>query len=500
MSLVHYLNSNANLKGDQIGWVVDERAYTYREMNALTNRFANALMALGLEKGDRVSLYLPNCLEYLISCYGVAKTGGVINPLNTMFKKSEIKYIVNDATSKIIITTPDLYANVAEVKDDLPYLKNIILTGEQFDNFIQNASESSPGVDIQPQDSMYLAYSSGTTGNPKGVVHTHFSTAAQAIGTANRLGFSHNDKIVTALPLFHLYGGNIILGGAIVAGSCLIVHNRFDAERILSSVEKYKANIIAGVPTMFAYLKDLPINVIGNRKHMSLDFCVSAGSILSSKNYSEFKDIYGIRILDCYGITEAAGNLTGNYRYGAEVIGSAGIPYPFTDIKIVDDNDNSLDVGEVGELIAKAPQIMKEYWNLPKETEETLKGGYLHTGDLAKKDERGYIYIVDRKKDLIITGGFNIYPAEVENVINTYEKVAQSAMFSISDEAKGEIGCAAIILKPGTAASEEEIISYCRTQMATYKCPRKVIFVDSLPMNAMNKILRRELRKTYSKG
>lgn len=249
---------------------------------------------------------------------------------------------------------------------------------------------------------------------------------------------------------------------------------------------------------MFAYLNDLPLNTISKYKLSSLVSCVSAGSILSPKIYNEFNDIYGARIADCYGITEAAGNLSGNYRYGMVKPASAGPPYPLTDIKIVDENDNPIAIGEVGELIARGPQIMKEYWRMPKETEETLKGGYLHTGDLARLDGNGYVYIVDRKKDMILTGGFNIYPAEVEIYMNTHYKVSQSAMFGVKDEAKGEIGWAAIVLKEGMTATEAEIIEYCRSQMAAYKCPRKVVFRESLPVNVMNKVLRRKLRDEYS--
>lgn len=500
MSILAYLTDFAKRKGDQVGWVIDEKPYTYAQVDALTNKFANALLAAGLKKGDRVSLFLPNSLEYLISCYGVAKAGGTVNALNTMFKKAEIKYIVNNAGSEIMIATPELAANVLEIKDELPLLKEIILTGDPFNQLLEKGSESPPAVDIQPDDNMLLAYSSGTTGNPKGVVHTHFSASAQAIGTANRLGLTYTDKIITSLPLFHLYGGNIILGGAIVAGACLVVHPRFDAEKILSSVAQHRVNIIAGVPTMFAYFNAVPENVIQKYDLACLDFGVSAGSILFPKVFYDFKGLYGSPILDCYGITEAAGNLSGNYKYGKEVPGSAGVPYPFTDIKIVDDQDNPVPTGEVGELIARAPQIMKEYWNLPKETAEALKGGYLHTGDLAKVDENGYIFIVDRKKDMIITGGFNIYPAEVENYMNAHPKVAQSAMFGVQDEAKGEVGWAAIVLKEGMEATEEEIIGYCRSQMATYKCPRKVVFLESLPVNVMNKILRRKLRDNFSKS
>ncbi len=499
MFILDYLTDFAKRQDDRVGWVIDEKPYTYAQVDTLTNKFANALIASGLKKGDRVSLFLPNSLEYLISCYGVAKAGGTVNALNTMFKKGEIKYIVNDAGSEILITTPELVGNVSEIRDELTSLQEIILTGEAFNQLLEKGSESPPAVAIQADDNLFLAYSSGTTGNPKGVVHTHFSASAQAIGTANRLGLTYNDKIITSLPLFHLYGGNIILGGAIVAGACLIVQPRFDAEKILSGVAQYRVNIIAGVPTMFSYFNALPESAIKKYDLACLDFGVSAGSILFPKVYYDFKGLYGAPILDCYGITEAAGNLSGNYKYGQEVPGSAGVSYPFTDIKIVDDQDNPLPTGEIGELIAKAPQLMKEYWKLPKETAEALKGGYLHTGDLAKMNEDGYIFIVDRKKDMIITGGFNIYPAEVENYLNAHPKVMQSAMFGVQDEAKGEVGWAAIVLKEGVSATEEEIITYCRSQMAVYKCPRKVVFMESLPVNVMNKILRRKLRDKFSK-
>ncbi len=498
MLLINYLTYLGKKKGDRVGWIIDDIPYTYAQMNALTNKFANALIAAGLKKGDRVSLFLPNSLELLISLYGTAKAGGTINALNSMYKKAEINYIVNNSGSKIMITTPELAGNVLEIKDELPLLERIILTGDPFNQFLEKGSDATPAVELRAEDNMFLAYSSGTTGNPKGVVLTHGGISANAVATANRLGLSCTDKIITSLPLFHLYGGNVLLGGAMVAGACLIVHPRFDAEKILSSVAQARVNIIAGVPTMFAYFNALPENVIQKYDLACLDFGLSAGSVLFPKVYQDFKRSYEAPILDIYGITEAAGCLTGNYRYGEEVPGSAGVPYPFTDIKIVDENDNPVPRGEIGELIAAAPSIMKEYWKLPKETAKALKGGYLHTGDLARMDENGHVFIVDRKNDLIITGGFNIYPAEVENYLNAHPKVAQSAMFSVEDEAKGELGWAAIVLKEGMSATEEEIISYCRSQMAKYKCPRKIVFLEAMPVNAMNKILRRKLRDMFS--
>lgn len=498
MCILDYLTAYAKRKGDKVGWVINEKPYTYAQVDALTNKFANALIASGVKKGDRVSLFLPNSIEYIISCFGTARAGGTVNTLNIMYRKAEINHIVNDAGSKILITTPELASIVLEIKDELPSLEQIILTGDPFNQLLEKSSDAAPAVKLRGDDNMLLAYSSGTTGHPKGAVLTHGAILAQGIASANQLSLTYGDRIITSLPLFHLYGGVVILGGALVAGACLIVHPRFDAEKMLSNVAQARVNIIAGVPTMFNYFNTLPENIIRKYDLACLDFGISAGSVLFPKVYQDFKGLFEAPLLDYYGITEAGGCLTGNYRYGEGVLGSAGVAYPFTDVKIVDGNDNPVPTGEIGELVAKAPSIMKEYWNLPKETAEALKGGYLHTGDLARMDENRYTFIVDRKRDMIITGGFNIYPAEVENYMNAHPKVAQSAMFSVEDEAKGEIGWAAIVLKEGMTATEEEIISYCRSEMAKYKCPRKVVFMESLPVNAMNKILRRKLRAMFS--
>jgi long-chain acyl-CoA synthetase len=251
---------------------------------------------------------------------------------------------------------------------------------------------------------------------------------------------------------------------------------------------------------MFAYLTLLEETIVTKYKLATLQYATCAGAPLARKIVSDFERMYGAPIINCYGITEAAGNLTAMMRYGSFPEGSSGIPYPYTSVRIVDAADQDVPVGEVGEVIAAGPQIMKEYWRLPEATTQALRGGYLHTGDFGRMDERGHVFIVDRKNDMIITGGFNVYPAEVENMLTTHPKVGQVAVFGVDDPIRGELPCAAVVLLAGQTATEEEIIAWSHEHIAAYKCPRKVIFLEDLPKSSVGKILRRELRDMYAAG
>lgn len=505
-SLVQYLTDNAQTCGDKIAMIFEDQEISYRDLDAASNRVANNLIELGVRKGDRVSLYLPNCVDYVLALFGVAKAGAVANPLNSMLKQAELEFIVENAGACAVVTNGDMYQTIAPVADKLSCVKNVVVSGSNVlggaipfaDLSQKGSSEALPLPDLS--DNMYLAYSSGTTGHPKGVVHTHASATAQAVLTADHMSLRPFDRIIEALPLFHLFGGNIILGGVIVAQASLIVHQRFNAEQMLQAMHQYEATMMAGVPTMFAYLVNLPEDTIRKYPVPALEDGVSAGAPLPESLTRDFDATFGARLLNFYGITEAAGNLSGMLRHTDQPSGSAGFPYPLTEIRVVDDQDNPVSPNEVGELIARGPQIMKEYWGLPEASTDTLRGGFLHTGDLARMDENGIVFVVDRLKDMIITGGFNIYPAEVENVICSHPKVAQAAVFAVHDALRGEIPWAAIVLKSGEQASSDEMVSFCREQMAHFKCPRHVIFVQDLPKSSVGKVLRRSLRSEYGQA
>lgn len=503
-SLIDYLDMNAERAGGKVGWIFEgDRAVTYGEMGRLTNAFANGLRELGVQPGDRLSTFIQNSLEYVVACYGAPKAGTTVNPVNVLLKAEELRYILQDSAATAILTSPTYYPIVAQIQADLPDLRHVILTSRdegswvRFDDLLTGSSEPT-GIPHAPNDNMFLAYSSGTTGHPKGIVHSRATATAQAVLSANRLGFRDSDIVTQSLPVFHLYGGNIIMGGILVAGGTLALNVRFDAENTLRSIERYRATVFAGVPTMFAYLTLLDESIPARYDLSTLQYATCAGAPLAGKIVSDFERMYRATIVNCYGITEAAGNLTAMMRYGDFPEGSAGIPYPYTTVRIVDGDDRDVPVGEVGEVIAAGPQIMKEYWGLPDATARALRGGYLHTGDLGRMDPQGHVFIVDRKNDMIITGGFNVYPAEVENMLVRHPKIGQVAVFGVEDQIRGELPCAAVVLRVGQTATEEEIISWSREQMATYKCPRRVFFVEDLPKSSVGKILRRELRDAYA--
>jgi long-chain acyl-CoA synthetase len=300
------------------------------------------------------------------------------------------------------------------------------------------------------------------------------------------------------MPLVHLYPGNILMGGLFVAGAAMVVQPAFDPPGFAGLLSQWHATACGGVPTTYAMLCQLSRDHLASLDFSQLAVAFSAGAPLAGSIRSGFRDLFGADVLDCYGITEAAGNLVANLRYGDRPELSCGVPYPLTDVRIVDPLDNDVPDGEVGELIARGPQIMTGYWNRPEATAETLRGGYLHTGDLARRDQRGFYFIVDRKNDLILTGGYNVYPAEVEDVLQAHPDVAMCAVFGIPDEIKGEKPWAAVVPRAGAQVDEADLDAHCRKQLAAYKVPRRFLVVDELPRSSVGKILRRELRATFT--
>ena len=343
-----------------------------------------------------------------------------------------------------------------------------------------------------------LPYSSGTTGRSKGITHTHDSLAMQAVLSANHLQLRPNDVLVQALPLVHLYPGNIIMGGLFVAGATMVVQPVFEPSAFPALLAAHQATACAGVPTTYALLCQLPEQDVTPRDLSRLAVAFSAGAPLPGSIRATFQRRFGADVLDCYGITEAAGNLVANLRYGDRPELSCGVPYPLTEIRIVDAEDKDVPPGGVGELIARGPQIMTGYWNRPDASAETLRGGWLHTGDLARRDERGFFYIVDRTKDLILCGGYNVYPAEVEEALQAHPSVAMCAVFGVPDEIKGEKPWAAVVPARGAEIDVAALEAHCRERLAAYKVPRHFLVVDELPRSSVGKILRRELRVTYA--
>jgi long-chain acyl-CoA synthetase len=509
-TLLRWLDEHGERSPEHLACVVGAEQRTYGELAGDVGRCASGLRDIGLQPGDRISLYLPNSVAYVVCLYGAMRAGLVASPINSTFTPSEVAYLLADSEASAIVTTPELAARLSGVLPEAG-LRAMVIAGA---GAAPEAGTGAPTYDLSEmlavpaRDLAYpdddwpacLPYSSGTTGRSKGIVHSHDSLAMQAILSANHLQLRPEDVLVQALPLVHLYPGNIIMGGLITAGATMVVQAQFDPPTFVELLGRVRATSCAGVPTTYAMLCRLPADAAAGTDLTALQVAFSAGAPLATDIRTEFLRRFGARVLDCYGITEAAGNLTATMRYGETPERSCGVPYPMTDVRIVDPDDNDVAVGDVGELIARGPQIMTSYWRRPEATSRTLRGGWLHTGDLARRDQRGFVYIVDRKNDMIIVGGYNVYPAEIEEVLQGHPDVALCAVFAVPDAIKGEKPWAAVVPHHGAAVDGAALDAHCRERLAPYKIPRRFVIVDDLPRSPVGKILRRELRRQFAEA
>lgn len=480
--------------------ILDDRELTFAELDEVANRIGNVLRGQGVQKGDRVALLLPNGLPSIASFFAIMKIGAVINPLNPLFKGREITYIVNNSGAKVLITTADQMETIEAVRDELPTLGRVILVdaadhpGTDFlDDLIASAPSTLAMEDCDPDHPLFLVYTSGTTGLPKGATITHRNSLADAQLSAQVQFFTRRDLIITGLPVFHLFGGNVVLNGSIIAGSTLCVLGRFDPRRLLEKTDLIEANVFVGVPTMFVYVNREARPGEGR----SLERAITAGAPMPLEVMREFEAKFQAQVIELYGLTETAGAVTAAPMYYPAKPGSVGLAIPPVQVKIVDAEGRGGDVaaGRIGELCIRGPVVMKEYWQLPKETAEAVVDGWLHTGDLAEMDEDGFIFLKGRKKEMIITGGYNVYPVEIEDVIYEHPAVSEVAVVGIPDQTMGEIAKAFVVLRPGATATPEEITAHCDARLARYKVPRQVEFISEIPKNPVGKILKRVLRE-----
>ncbi|MHC1562190.1 class I adenylate-forming enzyme family protein [Actinomycetospora sp. C-140] len=498
-TLVEELDRHGEESPSTVACAVGDTRATYGELAERVRAFAGAVSDLGLRPGDRVSLFLPNSVDYVVCFYGAMRAGLVANLVNGALTPREVEYMITDSAASLLVTTPELLARLDGELGRPPGLQ--VVTTSPVDGCVALSELlARPGREVplpSPSDPACLPYSSGTTGRPKGIVHTHASLSMQAVLSANRLQLRPSDVLVQAMPLVHLYGGNIIMGGLVVAGATMIVQPTFDPAGFARLLADERATACAGVPTTYALLGRLPDADTDGLDVSALEVAVCAGAPLASTIRHRFGERFGAPVLDCYGITEAAGNLTGSLRYGETPTLSCGLPYPMTEIRVVYADDGDVPVGEVGELIARGPQIMAGYWERPEATATTLRGGWLHTGDLARRDEAGFLYIVDRKNDMIITGGYNVYPAEIEEVLAAHPDVALCAAFGVEDPIKGEKPWAAVV-PAGGDLDVDALDAWCRERLSGYKVPRRYVLVDDIPRSSVGKLLRRELRAQFS--
>ncbi|MFC4355966.1 long-chain-fatty-acid--CoA ligase [Chryseomicrobium palamuruense] len=500
----------------------------YEELYESSLKFANYLKTLGIEKGDRVAIMLPNCPQGVIAYYGILYAGGVVVQTNPLYTEREAQYQLKDSGAKAIITLDILYPRISKImnetdlenliitgiKDYLPFPKNLVYPFIQkkqygfsvkvehrganhlFTEVIKVAKAEPINVEIDADhDLAMLQYTGGTTGFPKGVMLTHKNLVSNVTMCKNWLYECKDgqERVLGILPFFHVYGMTTVLVLSVMQGNTMILLPKFDVETALKTIDKQKPTLFPGAPTIYIGILNSPN--LEKYDLSSINACISGSAALPVEIQEKFERVTGGRLVEGYGLTETSPVTHANLIYtDKRVKGSIGIPWPDTESAVFQmDSTEPLPVGEVGEIAVRGPQVMQGYWNRPEETAMTIRNGWLLTGDLGYMDEDGYFYVVDRKKDMVIAGGFNIYPREIEEVLYEHEAIQECVVAGIPDPYRGETVKAYIVLKEGHHVTEEDLDTYCRTKLAAFKVPRFYEFRDELPKTAVGKILRRTL-------
>ncbi len=497
-SLGQVLPHAARTFGDRTALVIDGRSFSFRELDGLSDALAASLVKMGIRPGDRVTLYAPNSWEWIVSYYGALKTGAVINPVNVMLTPAEVAYVTRDCGASALIGSPDkirpaLEAGVTGLKA-IVFGDSAVAGATPFSQLVAKRETFEP-VSVSPEALSTIGYTSGTTGHPKGAMQSHRAVILNGAMTAQLHLKTPLDTVVSALPCPHVYG-NVVFNGAMMCGVKLVLHSRFDAGEVLASIATHEATMFEGVPTMYMMMLVHPD--FDSFALASLSRCTVGGQTMPVAKMGEVERRFTCPLIELWGMTELAGLGTTFPSYGPHKLGSIGIAIPHTEARIADAADaaKTMPRGEVGELMMRGPIVMQGYWRNEQTTREAIEpDGWLHSGDLATMDEDGAIFIVDRKKDMINTAGFKVFPAEIERVIAAHPSVAMVAVGGQPDELKGEIAKAYVVLKPGASPDAEGILALCHLELATYKAPRAIQFVADLPKTSTGKIMRRELRK-----
>jgi long-chain acyl-CoA synthetase len=506
---------------------------TYQEMDSLTNQLAAGLASLGVKMGDRVGIFMPNTPQFVLAFFAILKAGGVVVAVNPLYKPKEIVHQVNDAGIEIMLVMSNFYnlikqaqpntkikkIIVTNIKEALPPVLAVLfgLTREKKGGFrvelapgdiwlkdliAHHKPGERPKLEIGPEDTAIFQYSGGTTGISKGAIALHRNLVANALQMRSWISGAEDGKetVLMAIPLFHVYGMVAGMLFAIRTGAGMVmVPNARDLKDVLDNIQKYKATIFPGVPTLYNAINNHPDVIAGKYNLSSIKACISGSAPLMRETKEKFEALTGGKLVEGYGLSEAPTATHCNPIFGEIRTGSIGLPLPDVDCRIIslEDGVTQMKVGEEGELCVQGPQVMKGYHNMPTETANTLRDGWLYTGDIAKMDEDGYFYIVDRKKELIKPGGYQVWPREVEEVISAYPKVLEVGVAGVMDAYRGETVKAWIVLKPGETATVEEIRDYCKQNMAPFKVPTQVEFRSELPKTTVGKVLRRELVREH---
>ncbi len=534
--LFRLLEDSARKYPDRACTVFKGQSISYREMNELSDRLAAGLADIGVKKGDRVGIFMPNTPQFIMAYYAILKAGGVVSATNPLYTPREIVHQVNDAGVEVMLVMSNFYNKIKEaqpntkirkvvvtnLKEALPPVLGFLfgLTKEKKDGFRVALAEGDvwmkdliaahqpadrPKVEVCPEDVALFQYSGGTTGVSKGAIAAHRNLVANTyqVRSWDTSVQEGGEVLLLAIPVFHVYG--MISGmsySVLLAATMVMIPNPRDLKDILDSIQRYKVTIFPGVPTLYNAINNNPDVLAGKYNLRSIKACISGSAPLMRDTKERFEGLTGGKVFEGYGLSEAPTATHCNPLLGENRTGSIGLPLPGVECRIVslDDSVTDMPVGEIGELALRGPQVMKGYHNMPTETANALRDGWLFTGDIARMDKDGYFYLVDRKKELIKPGGYQVWPREVEEAIMENPKVLEVGVAGVLDAYRGETVKAWVVLKPGQTATEQEIRDWCRQRLAAFKVPSQVEFRSELPKTTVGKILRRELVRQNSEA
>ena len=516
LNLVEQVRTRAFKQPEKVAYHFMGKDTTFGEFEFQVGRFAGALQKMGVQKGDHVALLLANTPHYLISLYATMRIGAVAIPINPIYTPDEISYIIKTGDVKVVIALDMLLPLVEAGVQVFPQVVGYIVCETQpdvvekyaalsdaakaktslFTQTLMSSTEAAEPVAVGDDDTAIILFTSGTTGQPKGAMLTHKNLYSNARDIGDYLKFSDSDRVIATLPVFHVFALSVVVNAPLLKGATILLVPRFSPADVFDIAAKHKATVFAGVPTMFNFLYQYEAGDISAFENLRL--AISGGASLPVSLLHSFEQKFNVRISEGYGLSEASPVTCFNPIDKERKAGSIGQSIVNVENKIVNELGEELPVGEVGELIVRGPNVMKGYYKMPEETAYAIRDGWLYTGDLAKKDEEDYFYIVDRKKDMIIVGGYNVYPREVEEVLFAHPNIVEAAVLGYPDTNLGEAVHAYVVLKEQTT-TPEEIQAYCAQHIAKYKVPKVIEILDELPKNATGKILRRSLKEALQR-
>ncbi len=491
LNLASLLTETAARLPDNPAVRLDEVELSYAELEDRSARLATLLRERGMAAGDRVGVMLPNVPEFPVVYYGVLRAGGVVVPMNVLLKQREIAFYLEDSGAKLLLAwhgfAEEAGAGAVAAGSDLIEVEPAALAARL------DGVEPTPGLaDTAEDDTAVILYTSGTTGKPKGAELTHLNLYRNAdVSSRTTSEIAAGDVVLGSLPLFHSFGQTVSMNASLMVGACLTLLPKFDPGEALAAMERNGVTHFYGVPTMYGALLHHPERERFDTSAMRI--CITGGASMPVEVLRGFEQAFGCKVMEGYGLSETSPVACSNHPDRERKPGSIGTPLEGVEMRVVDEDDNPVAQGEVGEIVIRGHNIMKGYWRRPDATAEAMRGGWFHSGDMARVDEDGYFYIVDRKKDLIIRGGYNVYPREVEEVLYEHPKIREAAVVGVPHDEWGEEIGAAVVPHEGEELSPEEVSAYVKERIAAYKYPRVVWFVDELPKGPTGKILKREI-------